>query len=147
MKTLFVSALLICSSLGSATQPYLQPVKHTKVDIKCLADNIYHESRGEPFQGQLAVAQVTINRLQSNKHGQTICAVVHQRKQFSWTITKPRIRDKKRWQDCYVIAQFMLSGTKMANFNAQFYHTQSVNPRWNREKQLLKVIGQHVFYN
>ena len=148
MKTLLVSAaLLFCSSLGSATQPYLHPVKHTQADTRCLADNIYHEARGEPFLGQVAVAQVTINRLRSGRHGKTICSVVHERKQFSWTSTKPRVRDLKRWQDSYTIAQFMLSGTQIADFEAQFYHAKKVNPNWNREKPVLKVIGQHIFYS
>jgi spore germination cell wall hydrolase CwlJ-like protein len=147
MKKLFVSALLVCSGLGSATQPYLKPVKHTKADTRCLADNIYHEARGEPFLGQVAVAQVTINRFQSGKHGKTICDVVHEKKQFSWTIKKPKVRDLKRWQDSYTVAEFMLSGTQIADFNAQFYHTRKVNPSWNREKPVLKVIGQHVFYS
>jgi spore germination cell wall hydrolase CwlJ-like protein len=148
MKKFLVSAtLIICSGLGSAQQQQSQPVKHTQQDVRCLADNIYHEARGEPFRGQLAVAQVTINRFLSGRHGKTICAVVHERKQFSWTSTKPRVRDLKRWQDSYTVAQFMLSGTQIADFDAQFYHAKKVNPNWNREKPVLKVIGQHIFYS
>lgn len=148
MKKLLVSAiLLLCNGLGSASTPYYQPVKHTQRDIQCLADNIYHEARGEPFRGQLAVAQVTINRFLSKKHGKTICETVHQRKQFSWTINKPKIRDKKRGRDCYTIAQFMLSGAQLNNFSAHFYHTKKINPYWNRDKRVAQVIGQHIFYN
>lgn len=147
MKKLFVSALLVCSGLGSATQPYLKPVKHTQADTKCLADNIYHEARGEPFLGQVAVAQVTINRFRSGKHGKTICGVVHEKKQFSWTITKPKVRDLRRWQDSYTVAQFMLSGTQISNFDAQFYHAKSVNPGWSHGKRILQVIHNHIFYS
>ena len=148
MKNFLISAtLLISCGLGSATVGYLKPVKHTHADTKCLADNIYHEARGEPFRGQIAVAQVTINRFQSGKHGKTICATVHESKQFSWTITKPKVRDLKRWQDSYVVAQFMLSGTRISNFPAQFYHTKAVNPGWNRGKRILQVINNHVFYS
>lgn len=147
MKKLFVSAvILFCSGLGSATQPYFQPVKHTKADTKCLADNIYHEARGESFRGQLAVAQVTINRFLSGKHGKTLCATVHEPKQFSWTTKKPRVRDLRRWQDSYTVAQFMLSGTQLNNFPAQFYHTRKVNPLWNRDKFVLQTINNHIFY-
>jgi spore germination cell wall hydrolase CwlJ-like protein len=146
MKKLLISALLICSGLGSAQQPQSQPVKHTQQDVYCLADNIYHEARGESFRGQLAVAQVTINRFQSGRHGKTICSVVHERKQFSWTIKKPRVRDQQRWRDSYTIAQFMLSGTQLSNFPAQFYHNRKVNPQWNRNKRVLQTINNHIFY-
>jgi spore germination cell wall hydrolase CwlJ-like protein len=147
MKKFLLSAiLLVCNSLGSANTPYHQPVKHTQRDVRCLADNIYHEARGEPFRGQLAVAQVTINRFRSNRHGKTICAVVHQRRQFSWTNNKPRVRDLKRWQDSYTVAQFMLTGAQMQKFPANFYHTKKVNPYWNRTKRITHVIGNHIFY-
>lgn len=148
MKKLLISALLVVScSLGSAMRPEYIPVPHTKQDIYCLAENIYHEARGEPFQGQLAVAQVTINRFQSGKHGKSICATVHRPKQFSWTINKPRVRDQKRWQQSYYISQFVLRGVVMPNFNAHFYHTKTVNPHWNRNKSIVRVIGNHVFYS
>jgi spore germination cell wall hydrolase CwlJ-like protein len=148
MKKLLISALLAVSGvLGSATLPPLVPVKHNVADIRCLAENIYHEARGEPFIGQLAVAQVTVNRFQSNRHGNSICAVVHQRKQFSWTTKKPRVRDSVRWQTSYTMAQFVLLGAVMPNFLAHFYHTRAVNPKWNQDKHVIRIIGNHVFYS
>ena len=60
--------------------PELDPKQH-----ECLAMNIYHESRGERLEGQIAVAQVTINRMEHTKWPSTICEVVYQPKQFSWT--------------------------------------------------------------
>lgn len=148
MKKLLISAgLFVCYNLGSANMPVPVPVQHTVADIQCLADNIYHEARGEPFQGQLAVAQVTVNRFQSNRYGRSICDTVHQPKQFSWTSNKPRARDKKRWQTSYTMAQFVLRGYGLPKFTALFYHNHSVNPRWNRNKPVVKVIHNHVFYN
>jgi spore germination cell wall hydrolase CwlJ-like protein len=148
MKKLLISALLIiCGDLGTAAPPAVTYVKHNSKDVVCLAENIYHEARGEPFHGQLAVAQVTINRFQTGKHGKTICATVHERKQFSWTITKPKIRDKKRWQNSVTVAQFMLSGSTLVNFPAQYYHNQTVSPVWGRNKSVLKIIGNHIFYS
>lgn len=148
MKRLLISALLmICGSLGTAAPPTIKPVKHNNKDIHCLADNIYHEARGEPFLGQLAVAQVTINRFQTGKYGKSICQTVHQRKQFSWTNHKARVGDKKRWRDSYYIAQFVLSGVVMRDFDALFYHTKAVSPKWNREKPVVRIIGNHIFYS
>lgn len=148
MKRFAISiTLFVCCNLGSATLPPLVPVQHNLADIQCLAENIYHEARGESFLGQLAVAQVTVNRFQSNRHGKSICAVVHQPKQFSWTINKPRIRDKKHWQTSYTMARFVLRGSGLPKFTALFYHNRKVNPQWNRNKTVVKVIDNHVFYN
>jgi spore germination cell wall hydrolase CwlJ-like protein len=147
MKKLLVSAtLFVCYNLGSANMPPLVPVQHSAMDIQCLAENIYHESRGEPFQGQLAVAQVTVNRFQSNRYGKSVCAVVHQPKQFSWTSNKPPIRDKKHWQTSYTMARFVLHGSGLPKFTALFYHNRKVNPQWNRNKTVIKTINNHVFY-
>lgn len=148
MKKLLISALLVVyGNLGSATPPPPQPVKHNHQDIVCLADNIYHEARGEPFIGQLAVAQVTINRFQSGGYGKSICAVVHQKKQFSWTSTKPRVHDRALWQNSYTIARFVLSGAILRNFPALFYHAKTVSPVWGRNKQIVRVINKHLFYS
>ena len=71
--------------------PTVDPKQHN-----CLALNIYHEARGERVEGQIAVAHVTMNRVNHEKWPSTICEVVYQPKQFSWT------HDKCSKQDSYV---------------------------------------------
>lgn len=125
------------------------PLKVTQRDVTCLAENIYHEARGESVKGQVAVAQVTINRMLHDKQFKTsICGVVYERAQFSWTLDKrKKIKDSPAWRYTLALAQSVLDGyTRIPNFNALYYHTHAVNPRWNRNKQIVAKIGSHVFY-
>ncbi len=147
MKTFKITvtalAMLIASSMGTSTIPI---VNVDKQDLDCLAKNIYHEARGEPIAGQLAVAQVTLNRVQKFKH--SVCAVVYAHKQFSWTLDKSKQeRDKKAWQQSIVIAETVLAKREQpSNFKALYFHTKQVNPKWNRKKQVVAKIGNHIFY-
>lgn len=114
----------------------------------CLAKNIYHESRGEPFHGKVAVAQVTMNRLRHpSKFQATICGVVYEHKQFSWTDSIVTVRDEIAWQEAKLIAQAVMAGKiAIPNFNALYFHTKQVFPRWRLEKKVVRVIGNHIFY-
>lgn len=116
---------------------------------RCLAKNIYHESRGEPFWGKVAVAQVTLNRARSTQYSNTVCGVVYQHAQFSWTLDRTkRIREDDAWQEANKIAHAVLSGRlKLPNFNALYYHTHKVKPRWRKTKQVVATIGNHIFYS
>lgn len=153
MKTLKIAAtavlLLITLSLGTATITHagIQPLK--KSELECLARNIYHEARGEPLEGQIAVAQVTLNRVRSPEFDNTVCAVVYAPSQFSWTLDKTkRVRDSVAWQRSLAIAQAVLSNSiKLPKFSALYFHTPQVNPRWSRGKRIVARIGNHIFYS
>jgi spore germination cell wall hydrolase CwlJ-like protein len=119
----------------------------SKQDIVCLAKNIYHEARGEPLHGQVAVAQVTINRLRHGKYGNSICDVVYKPRQFSWTQIPQRIHDSKAWENSMLVARAALTNSLPASkLSALYFHTRQVNPKWNKHKQIEKVIGNHIFY-
>lgn len=135
--------------LSQGLIPRAVPFPATEHDIHCLAENIYHEARGESVKGQIAVAQVTLNRALHDKHFKSsICGVVYEKSQFSWTADKSkRIRDGKLWAHSKALAQSVLNGyNHIPNFNALYYHTNAVNPRWNRNKQIIARIGSHIFY-
>lgn len=119
-----------------------------KAAVLCLALNIYHESRGEPYDGQIAVAHVTINRSKKNKT--TICQEVYKKKQFSWTRKKLVQIDKssKEWINAKKIA-FEALRTKDTTQGSLFFfnpkkcgHPSSIVT--NRKK--VKSIGNHDFY-
>jgi len=120
-----------------------------KSELYCLAENIYHESRGEPVAGQIAVAQVTINRVNSKKFQKSICEVVYAPNQFSWTRNKHKqILNADAWLNSLIIAQVVIlthSKTK-PKFTATYFHAKHVNPSWTRRKQKVAVIGNHIFY-
>jgi len=119
-------------------------------DLVCLAMNIYHEGRGESARGQAAIAAVTMNRLRSARYPNSVCEVVWQRKQFSWTRAAARhhvIDDAQAWRRALTIAELFLGGAQLALVSeATHYHTVDVRPFWSKNIPALALIGKHVFY-
>jgi len=123
-----------------------------------MALNIYHEARGESLTGQHAVAQVTWNRAEHDP--EKVCSVVFKQYQFSWTAGNFKRKgdkyilpkgvepnDKQSWTMAGNIAKLTLMNA-IPDFTkgAMFYHTNRVNPTWNRKLVLVSVIGAHRFY-
>lgn len=125
-----------------------QTVKVTKRELLCLAKNIYYEARGEPVKGQIAVAQVTLNRVtHRTEFDASICQVVYAKQQFSWTDEKHREPRGEHWAIAQAIALQVVQGTAyLPNFNALYFHNTTVKPRWRKTRQLLSQIGNHIFY-
>jgi len=122
---------------------------YTEKDKFCLAKNIYHEARGENEHGKRAVAQVTLNRVKSPKFKNTICGVVYERNQFSWTKNRTwrwSIPSGKAWAESQQLADKILSkGRALDNMDgALFFHSTRTNPGW--KKRRLAIIGNHIFY-
>lgn len=126
-------------------------------DHACLAQAIYFEARGEPAVGQLAVAQVVMNRVENEHYPNSVCDVVYQnqhrrnRCQFSFACDgRPeRIRDRSSWDRASNIARRVLSGETMSEevgTRATHYHANYVRPRWIRDMVKIRRIGTHIFY-
>lgn len=134
-------------------------------ELKCLADNIYYEAGAEPFEGRVAVAQVTINRAESGKFPDTICGVVSQRTsvtrieqnkpvtkiicQFSWFCERKRVGPTSRnntWEDAMEVAKMvLLEGYRIPLLeNAMYFHATHVRPGWRLPR--VAKVGNHVFY-
>lgn len=120
---------------NSPTQVQLQQ------SLKCLAANIYHEARGEPLAGKKAVAYVTINRAQSGLFSNTICGVVFEKGQFSWT--KDKRKHKQRIPDEYYNLAYKAL-TSPYKFKALYFHSTKIQPNWKRKRYT--KIGNHIFY-
>lgn len=120
-------------------------------ELGCLAMNIYHEARGETEKGKLAVAAVTINRVENKHYPDNVCDVVWQRKQFSWTDLKPKyhiIKDEQAWVNAIQIAQLFLDGGDWSGVGqATHYHTLEVSPNWKDNDNLIAQVGNHLFYD
>jgi spore germination cell wall hydrolase CwlJ-like protein len=141
-------ALLLSTSVVMPTKPKAPIINAKQQDIECLAKNIYHEARGEPFHGQVAVALVTVNRVASGLFQNTICKAVYAHRQFSWTLDKnKRVRDSKAWASAVQVATAVLS-RKIYNpdFTAVYFHTKQVRPKWAKTKTITARIGNHIFY-
>jgi N-acetylmuramoyl-L-alanine amidase len=117
-------------------------------ETDCLARAVYWESKGEPLVGQLAVADVIINRAQSGRFASTICGVVRQRSQFSFVhggYIPPAPQGSAQWHIAVAIARIArqdLAGD--AAPQALFFHARSVHPGWRLTR--VASVGNHVFY-
>ena len=120
--------------------------------VLCLALNVYFEARSEPINAQFAVAEVTMNRVNSDAYPDTVCEVVWQRKQFSWTHDgkSDDPKDGHAWRVALAVAKSTLSDTK--GFTRQLppntfhYHADYVSPYWTSQLEKVGTIGRHIFY-
>ena len=123
--------------------------------LACLAQAIYFEARGETIQGQVAVAEVILNRVDSRRYPGTVCKVVRQGAnklhacQFSYNCDgRPEtISEKDAFARAAKIAAMMLEGRpRVLTGSATHYHTTAVNPRWAKRLTETARIGDHIFY-
>jgi spore germination cell wall hydrolase CwlJ-like protein len=143
--------------IATNSLPAHMSVKEKEAQIQCLAQNVYWEAASESFEGKVAVAQVTMNRLNSGKFPSTVCGVVQQRNvfydkvvcQFSWfcdsaTKTKP-VHPRLYVESEEVAKKVLLEGFRLDSMKeALYYHADYINPKWNKER--IGKIGQHIFY-
>lgn len=115
----------------------------------CLATAIYFESRGEPIEGQLAVADVVMNRAASGRYPSDWCGVVKQPAQFSFVRRGqfPAITDAYAWQTAQAVARTaMLNLAREIPTDVLWYHANYVAPTWRHALQEVEQIGAHIFY-
>lgn len=123
-------------------KPQAKPKAKPKSETECLAAAIYHEARGESTEGQLAVAEVIVNRKKSRLYPNNICKVVFQPHQFTGL---SRVKyDKKTFK----IAKRVLRGATDFATGATHFHTKDVMPKWASSPKMIFVgqIGDHLFY-
>ena len=160
MKKLFLITIFAIIPVVSHQQP-LSVEQEVAMDIgqqiECMAKNIYYEAGSEPFEGKVAVAQVTMNRVESGKFADNVCGVVYQKNsiyqkvicQFSWACdrdTGMRPTNKANYDESMSVAKkVLLEGFKLPSLeNAMYFHGDYINPGWNRKK--VAHIGRHIFY-
>ena len=134
----------------------LNDEKSRAKSVKCLTEVIYFESRGEQVRGQMAVAQVVLNRAFSGKYPNTVCGVVYQNAhrhlacQFTFACDgiPDRVKEPDMWERATVIANEMLDGKIWLPEvgKATHYHAHWVHPGWVREMTKLHRVGVHTFY-
>lgn len=118
---------------------------------KCLAKNIFFEAGIEPIEGKIAVAQVTMNRLETKRWGDNVCSVVYARKQFSWTLENKKVNEKPAgplWKESMIALEKFIQGYRIVGLeNSRHYHADYINkPYWAKKKRTVETIGQHIFY-
>ena len=123
-------------------------------DLECLTQAIYYEARSEPLDGQVAVAQVVLNRTRQPGRPATICQVVFQGAprpgcQFSFACEGDRQAGPvqiRLWQQSQSVAQAVLAGQARGDLAATHYHADYVQPSWASQMQRLGQIGRHIFF-
>ena len=114
-------------------------------ELRCLATAVYFEARGEPIEGQLAVAQAILNRVESGRYASTVCGVINQPRQFSFDRTRsPRSGDD--WRTAQSIATIAAQNLwQQIAPRAMSFHANYVSPGWHGMTRIAQ-IGRHVFY-
>ena len=131
--------------------------------LVCLALNVYHEARDQPFIGQVAVAQVVMNRVRDDRYPDDVCEVVMQGPTYSWKPDFPvrhrcqfswycdgksdKTPDQTAWDQALMIAQGVHTGN-LDDFveGATHYHAYYVTPEWASTKTYITRIEDHIFY-
>ncbi len=124
-----------------------QDVASLDSELECMAKVVHHEAANQSLQGQLAVAQLILNRVKSPLFPKTICAVVNQPGQFFSTRAWPAPVRSPRWHTSVAIARI----AREANMpeiapGALFYHASYVSPSWSKRRVKVGRIGENVFY-
>jgi spore germination cell wall hydrolase CwlJ-like protein len=122
---------------------------------RCLAEALYFEARGETVKGQFAVAEVILNRVDSQRFPSSACGVIHQgtgkkyQCQFTYTCDghEEVIREQQAYERVAKVARIALDGRAPdLTEGATHYHTRAVNPSWSRSYTKTAEIGFHIFY-
>ena len=158
MRALFTSLFVIGTTLLSPAASFAQTPEHKQKELRCLALNVYFEARGETTAGQLAVALVTMNRVKHRRYPNSVCRVVWQRRQFSWTHDgkSDRPTDKRAWRVAQQIADFVLNRYQLLPEQTRkaldithgalhYYAPRLASPYWAKLQEVTRAIGGHVF--
>lgn len=157
-----VNILALCSIVGvgafywEAAKAEGRMAQFSQEDMHCLQQNIYFEARGESILGQRAVAWVTLNRMDSNRYPNTVCEVVWQRRQFSWTHDgKPDTPgtnsiEQRAWHRAALIARSVTRKWAQEHEGpvegAIMFHADWVQPSWARSYEQVVQVDSHIFY-
>ena len=120
-------------------------------EMECLANAVYFEARSEPIEGQLAVAEVVLNRASSGRYPTDLCAVITQKAQFSF-IQRGRFPRADRGSDAWrkAVAIASIARQKLAGnlpSSVLWYHATYVSPSWGKRLTRQTQIGLHIFYS
>lgn len=159
ISLVYFIAVFKYSELPAKIQPKKSYVTAQTVDktLDCLTTNIYREAANEPFEGKVAVAQVTLNRVDHPRFPKEVCQVVYEKNifmervvcQFSWYCMKlPKIdKTSEAYKESLIVAKkVLLEGFRLESLStAVFYHAEYVKPNWPYQR--INQIGTHIFYS
>jgi spore germination cell wall hydrolase CwlJ-like protein len=159
LSTKTLMALLLALAIPiKAQEQTLSEAQAVAADISqqivCMAKNIYYEAATESYEGKLAVAQVTMNRVNHHDFPKTVCGVVYQKVnntyQFSLVgMSVDRVKNQYAWEESMIVARKALTEQKLHDTlyrtKSLNYHNTSVSPEWKLKR--VAKIGNHIFYS
>jgi len=158
----FLNALTLASIVGvgayqiqdAQAEQFVKGI--SEEDRYCLQQNIFFEARNQSTLGQAAVAWVTLNRVESARYPNTICEVVWQHKQFSWThdgksdTPSDNVLEQRAWEDAGIVTDVVLldwaRGINSPVEDATMYHADYVEPYWSSAYDQVVQVDTHIFY-
>jgi spore germination cell wall hydrolase CwlJ-like protein len=135
------------ADLSAMVAAFVRAPRPINADQECLAKVIYHEAANQELKGQLAVAQVVLNRVRRSAFPKSICGVVNQRGQFFQTARYKIPVTSRRWLTAAAVA--VAAQTRQLEQvvpGALFFHATYVRPHWRTQHTLVAQIGGHIFY-
>lgn len=153
---------MLAAYVETSFQPLEKRVQQASAERDCLAQAIYHEARGESEAGQLAVANVIVNRARSGKFPATLCGVIyqnadkgHHRCQFTFACDgrTDAPGERRAWARSAALAEAVYVEFALGDDvgavpgSALYYHTTAVSPSWSNTYNAVAQIGSHVFYS
>ncbi|MCM8557447.1 cell wall hydrolase [Sphingomicrobium sediminis] len=115
----------------------------------CLANAVYFEARNQDLEGQLAVADVVMNRTDSDQYPDNWCDVIKQKAQFSFVTNRkfPKITEGKSWDTAKAVAQVAIDESHdIVRGDVLWYHADYVKPVWRHNLDRVAKVGVHIFY-
>jgi len=160
--SIVVLFLFTCPTYANTQNEVLHNCHIQRTDkIDCMACNIYHEARSEAIAGQLAVALVTLNRMNSKLYPNKVCRVVYELRRsaktkrlvpmFSWTKDgkHDKVYNKRKWKLAIALSKKVLGPDKVYDFTfgSLWYHRIDITPFWMAHYHPTVRIGLHQFYS
>ena len=154
----FVNNVIPVQTIALSIPTLSQKPVHTfsQADLNCLHENIFFEARNQPLEGMKMVGIVTIKRTEQPEFAHTICGVVHEHAQFSWTLKNHKVNHKDKiednaWEYTGVVAENLLNDYNSLdnNYNGLvYYHATRIKPpHWTHNLKKEFTIGSHIFYS
>lgn len=152
----------VAAYVAAGYEPTAKRVEHANVERECLAQAIYHEARGESANGQMAVANIIVNRARSGKFPDSLCGVIYQnankgryRCQFTFACDgrDDTPGERRAWSRSVDLAQEVYAefatgeDIGMLPGSALYYHTQAVHPSWANTFSRVATVDSHIFYS
>jgi len=122
-------------------------VENVDPETECMAKVVHHEASNQPLEGQLAVAEVIVNRTKSGRFPTTPCAVANQRGQFFQTAAYNVPHQSPRWRTAIAVARLAQAGEwRPVAPGALFFHASYAGTGWAHRREFVARIADQIFY-